>query len=378
MLDATLALNSKLLYLVSLGGYIPHHYSWMLLLFVVIFISLSIYALISLLLDHLSKKFEATKNVWDDALLHSIKKPLAAFVWLLGAVWGIQVITAYTDKNWNNFIKPVWELGIVFLLAWFFMKLLSEFEKSYAKIKKAEDKGADLATIHAVNKLLKASIAITTLVIILHTLGFSVSGVMAVGGIGGIAIGFAAQDLLANFFGALMIFIDRPFKVGEWVRSPDREIEGTVEEIGWRMTKIRTFDQRPLFVPNRVFTSIAVETPTRMFNRQISETLGLRYQDLEVLDKVIADIRQYLEDSPDIDKKRTTIVAFNGYGDYSLHIMLYCFTKTTVWVDFHTKKQEVLLDIKNIVHKNGADFAFPTSLVQLENTEKLLQEKPTK
>lgn len=369
MLDITLALNNKLIYLVSLGGYIPHKYSWMLLLFVVIFISLSLYALISLVLLKIGKKLEHTSNLWDDALLHAVKRPLASLVWIIGIIWSIQVISAYTDTNWNKYIQAVWELGIVFLIGWFFIRLLTEFEKSYSKAKQKANKEADVATIHAINKLLKASVAITTLVIVLHTLGFSVSGVLAVGGIGGIAIGFAAQDLLANFFGAIMIFVDRPFKVGEWVRSPDREIEGTVEEIGWRMTRIRTFDQRPLFVPNRVFTSIAVETPSRMFNRRIKENIGLRYEDLSVIDKVVADIKTYLEANAGIDKSKTLIVGFDNYGDFALHIMIYCFTTTTVWTQYQEIKQEALLEIRNIVHKNGADFAFPTSVVQLENME---------
>lgn len=369
MLDITLALNNKLIYLVSLGGYIPHKYSWMLLLFVVIFISLSLYALISLVLLKIGKKLEHTSNLWDDALLHAVKRPLASLVWIIGIIWSIQVISAYTDTNWNKYIQAVWELGIVFLIGWFFIRLLTEFEKSYSKAKQKANKEADIATIHAINKLLKASVAITTLVIVLHTLGFSVSGVLAVGGIGGIAIGFAAQDLLANFFGAIMIFVDRPFKVGEWVRSPDREIEGTVEEIGWRMTRIRTFDQRPLFVPNRVFTSIAVETPSRMFNRRIKENIGLRYEDLSVIDKVVADIKTYLETNTGIDKSKTLIVGFDNYGDFALHIMIYCFTTTTVWTQYQEIKQEALLEIRNIVHKNGADFAFPTSVVQLENME---------
>ena len=114
---------------------------------------------------------------------------------------------------------------------------------------------------------------------ILQSLGVSVSGLLAFGGIGGIAVGFAARDLLANFLGGLSIYLDRPFTVGDWIRSPDREIEGTVEEIGWRMTRIRTFDQRPLYVPNSIFASVALENPSRMNNRRIYETLGIRYED---------------------------------------------------------------------------------------------------
>ena len=90
---------------------------------------------------------------------------------------------------------------------------------------------------------------------------------------------FAAKDLLANFFGGLTIYLDRPFAVGDWIRSPDREIEGTVERIGWRLTLIRTFDKRPLYIPNAVFTTIAVENPSRMHNRRIYETIGIRYDD---------------------------------------------------------------------------------------------------
>ena len=82
---------------------------------------------------------------------------------------------------------------------------------------------------------------------------------------GGIAVGFAARDLLANFLGGLSIFMDRPFAVGDWIRSPDREIEGTVEDVGWRVTRIRTFDQRPLYVPNSVFSTVALENPSRLY-----------------------------------------------------------------------------------------------------------------
>ena len=87
-------------------------------------------------------------------------------------------------------------------------------------------------------------------------------------------MGFAAKDVLANFFGTLMLLVDKPFVVGDWIRSPDREIEGTVEDVGWRTTRIRTFDRRPLYVPNANFASLTVENPQRMENRRIYETFS--------------------------------------------------------------------------------------------------------
>ena len=144
----------------------------------------------------------------------------------------------------------------------------------------------DQTTIDAIAKLLRISVIIIGFLIALQSIGYSISGVLAFGGVGGIAVGFAARDLLANFFGGLMIYMDRPFNVGDWIRSPDKEIEGTVEKIGWRSTTIRTFDKRPLHVPNSIFSNISVENPSRMSNRRIKETIGIRYDDLSKMEKL--------------------------------------------------------------------------------------------
>ncbi|MCL4106580.1 UNVERIFIED_CONTAM: hypothetical protein GTU68_009714 [Idotea baltica] len=200
---------------------------------------------------------------------------------------------------------------------------------------------------------------------VLQALGVSISGLLAFGGIGGIAVGFAAKDLLANFFGGLSIYLDRPFTVGDWIRSPDQEIEGTVEDIGWRLTRIRTFDQRPLYVPNAVFSQVSVENPSRMLNRRIHETIGVRYEDSHKLDTIVAQVKTMLENHPEIDLSRTLIVNFVSFGPSSLDFFIYTFTKTTNWVKFHQVKQDVLLQILGIVHDNGADVAFPTTTLHM-------------
>ena len=191
---------------------------------------------------------------------------------------------------------------------------------------------------------------------------------MAFGGVGGIAVGFAARDLLANFFGGLMIYMDRPFNVGEWIRSPDKEIEGTVEKIGWRLTTIRTFDKRPLYVPNSLFNNISVENPSRMSNRRIKETIGIRYDDLSKMKKIIDDVKKMLKEHPEIDKNKTLIVNFNEFAPSSLDFFVYTFTKTTDWVHYHEIKQEIMLSIINIIESNGAECAFPTSTLHIASS----------
>jgi len=223
----------------------------------------------------------------------------------------------------------------------------------------------DQTTADAIAKLLRISVILTSALVAMQTLGYSVSGVLAFGGIGGIAVGFAARDLLANFFGGLMIYMDRPFDVGDWIRSPDQEIEGIVEKIGWRLTTIRTFDKRPLYVPNAIFTNISVENPSRMSNRRIKETIGIRYDDAAKMKDIIADVKQMLKEHDEIDPSQTLIVNFNEFAPSSLDFFIYTFTKTTNWIRFHEIKQDVLLEIINIIESHGAECAFPTSTLHI-------------
>ena len=249
------------------------------------------------------------------------------------------------------------------------VRFINNVEKGIIAQKQARNEPIDVTTVDAVGKLLRVSVLITAVLVAMQSLGFSISGLLAFGGIGGLAVSFAAKDLLANFFGGLMIYLDRPFAVGDWIRSDDRQIEGTVEEIGWRLTRIRTFDKRPLYVPNGIFTQIAVENPSRMTNRRISETIGVRYDDFAHVAAIINDIKEMLRSHPEIDQDQTLIVNFLQYGPSSLDIMVYTFTRTTVWVTYHEVKQDVLLKIGEIIEGYGAEIAFPTQTLHLMSGE---------
>ena len=253
-------------------------------------------------------------------------------------------------------------------MAWFKNRFVEEFQEvvTFPRRDGTESRW-DSATASALGKVLRASVIITTGLLILQAYGLPIEGVLAFGGVGGIAVGFAAKDLLANFLGTLMLLIDKPFVVGDWIRSPDREIEGTVEEVGWRTTRIRTFDRRPLYVPNSNFASLAVENPERMENRRIYETFRVRYVDMPNVKKLIDEVREMLRNHPAIDVTRTLMVNLDTYTEFSVNFFVYTFTKTTDWAEFHEIKEEILLLISDIVYKQGADFAFPTQTLYLEN-----------
>lgn len=334
--------------------------SWVVQVFVVVLLTLILAFVLKRVLHRLEVKLEKTHTPWDDALVSALRKPATMTVWIIGIAFAIEIIEGETRAAIFDAVGPVRDVGIIAMIAWFLVRFIRDAEENMVRAKTAKGEEFDRTTMDAIAKLLRLSVIITATLVALQTLGFSVSGVLAFGGIGGIAVGFAARDLLANFFGGLMIYLDRPFAVGDWVRSPDRNIEGTVEQIGWRLTRIRTFDSRPLYVPNSVFTNIAVENPSRMAHRRIYETIGVRYDDAAKVGAIVKEVTELLTNHEEIQTDRTLMVNFTTCGPSSLDFFIYCFTRTTVWAEFHRVKQEVLLAVLDIIEKHGAEVAFPT------------------
>ncbi len=345
--------------------YLQNEYFWISQVFVVVLATLVLDFIQRRILKNLAKRLQRTANPWDDALMEAIRRPLVYLIWVLGFSFAAKFVKYDENVAIFDLIEPIRDIGVIAILTWFLVRLIKQAEINLIKSRRAKDESVDITTLDAITKLLRLSVIITAALVMLQTLGFSVSGVLAFGGVGGIAIGFAARDLLANFFGGLMIYLDRPFSVGDWVRSPDRSIEGTIEKIGWRLTIIRTFDKRPLYVPNSVFATIAVENPSRMTNRRIYETIGVRYDDAAKVAVILSDIEKMLKNHPDIDTDQTLMVNFNSFAASSLDFFVYTFTKTTVWTDYHKIKQAILLKIYSIISEHGAEIAFPTSTIYI-------------
>ncbi len=317
-------------------------------------------------LRHIEKIAARTATVWDDALIKAARKPLTLILWVTGTTYAIKIVHKHLGTPVFDFVQPTRDTLIIAALAWFLMRLIRHASHNILTRNAAEDR-LDHTTVDALSKLGRFSVVIVSTLVILQTLGYSISGVLAFGGIGGIAVGFAAKDMLANFFGGLTIYLDRPFTVGEWIRSPDHQIEGTVEYIGWRHTRVRAFNKNPIYVPNALFTTIVVENPTRMTNRRIKETIGIRYADLDRMASIVSDVRAMLQAHPEIDTSTTLIVNFNQFAASSLDFFIYTFTRTVEWVHYHEVKQDVLLKIAAIIQTHGAEIAFPTRTVHLES-----------
>lgn len=302
-----------------------------------------------------------TNNQWDDILVDSIGVPVSWMIVVIGATWVGDISARHFSSEIVTSIPVVRQLSLIILVAWALWRLINRAEERQLH------QGTDPTTVQLVGKVAKLTVTVLIVLPVFQLLGISISGILAFGGVGGLIVGMAAKDLLANFFGSMIVYMDRPFRVGDWIRSPDRSIEGTVEHIGFRVTRIRTFDKRPLYVPNSVFTTITVENPSRMQNRRIYETVGIRYQDAQKLSVIMDDVRRMLREHQEIDQDQTMIVNFNSFGESSLDFFIYTFTRTTDWVRFHEIKQDVLLKVLEVIHSHGADCAFPTRSLHLES-----------
>jgi MscS family membrane protein len=357
-------------------GLSQESYSAVLKIFTVVFIAGALSYFSGKVLDKLGKQLAKTHNLWDDTLVEAARPPLKLMIWVVGVSLAAEIAQSYSGAGVFEYIDSGRKVFVIYCLIWFLIRFISGAEKILVSDSKMKEP-MDETTVAAIGKLTRVSVIITGVLVVLQTLGFSISGVLAFGGIGGIAVGFAAKDLLANFFGGLMVYLDRPFSVGDWIRSPDKNIEGTVENIGWRTTRIRTFEKRPIYVPNSTFMSLTVENPSRMTHRRINENIGVRYCDAGKIENILREVKQMLIDHDDLDTDQTLIVNFNMFGPSSLDFFIYTFTKTTNWIEFHQVKQNVLLEVMRIIEANGAEIAFPTRTLYMAEAPGPSENDPT-
>ena len=323
-----------------------------------------------LLFTGISKK---TATDFDDIILKSIQKPLTYLIILVSLILISEALNSlFQIFEFFNRSKVIYLL-IVILISWTLLRILNGYysNKSFLRnLKESDDPMVVEQTYEITIRIFKIIVIIITALTLMQEFGLSISGLLAFGGVGGLVIGLAAKDLLSNFFGGLMIFLDRPFKVGEFIKSPDRNIEGIVESIGWRLTVVRTFSKNVLYIPNSAFANIVVENATRMTNRRINQIIGLRYDDLDKIPKIVDDVRIYLESHNDIDQSNKPTVYFQSFSASSCDFFIRAFTKTRDWREFLKIKEQVLYKVSEIINNHNAAIAFPTMTIEMDNPEK--------
>ncbi len=308
-----------------------------------------------------------TKTDIDDQLLEALEKPLEFGFVIIGLYIGGQVLP-FPD-----------EVGVIFdrlIRSFIALILFWAIYRSIDPLSSLMDRGIELMGSVSMRdtmkgffvKLGKFIVAALGVAAVFQEWGFNVAAVLGSLGLVGMAVALGAKDFIANLFAGLTIFLDRMFEKGNWIQTPD--VDGNVEDIGFRATKIRRFDKALVTIPNSRLAGEALINFSRMTNRRIYWKIGVEYRTTkEQLQLIIQDIKEYLNTSEDFETdpaKTKTFVFVDSFGASSIDIMVYCFTKTTVWGEWLACKERLGYTIKDIVEGRGTAFAFPSTSLYVE------------
>jgi len=339
--------------------------------FAIAFVLLFFALLLKKILAHLFTKaiFRAaqkTSSEMDEMLLKKLNKPAEFLVLVTGFYLAVELLQLPKEpSNIDGIARNLVQVLLTFNLAWFCYNMVSLLESWLGHWAGRTESTLDDHLIPFIRKSLRVFIVFLAVLLLIQNLGYSISGLLASLGLGGLAVALAAKDSLSNIFGSLMILLDRPFSIGDWVKAG--EMEGTVEEIGFRSTRIRTFAKTLITVPNSSLMNLSIDNFSLMPKRRIKLTVGVTYATTPTqMRQAVAEIKQLLRTHPAIDQE-FFLVNFTDFGASSLDIMVYCFTISTVWGEYLEAREDVCLKIMDLLEKLGLEIAFPSRTLYLRN-----------
>lgn len=308
----------------------------------------------------ISHKISQTDSNADDEIGAAFEKPVSLLFLAIGiyvALWYLPLSPAV-----DALVLKLLRSSVILLIGWGVYNFAAA--ESILSHELQEKVKVDRILIPFFSKFIRFVVVALIVVMVANEWGYDINGFIAGLGLGGLAFALAAKDALANIFGGLVIIMEKPFSIGEWIYTPS--VEGTVETITFRSTRIRGFDQAIITVPNSTLANEPITNYTRMGKRRINYHLGLTYStSREQISNCVQRIKQMLIDHPDIHPE-TVIVNFEAFGDSSLDILIYCFTNTTQWTEYLEVRQAVNLEIMKILEDMNVIIAFPSRSLYFE------------
>ena len=308
-----------------------------------------------------------TKSELDDLVLHAVEKPLEFGFVAVGFYMAGQVLpmSEAVSATFDQFIRSLIALTLFWVLFRSIDPLSSFMDRGIAMLGSSSMRDTMKGFFV---KLAKFVVICMGIAAVFQEWGFNVAALLGSLGLMGMAVALGARDFIANLFAGLTIFLDRMFEKGNWIRTPD--VDGIVEDIGFRATKIRQFDKALVTIPNSRLAGEALVNFSRRTNRRIYWIIGVEYRTTQdQLRMIVHDILKYLKSHEDFetDPARTkTFVFVDAFDASSINIMLYCFTKTTEWGEWLACKERLAYKVKDIVEGHGAAFAFPSTSLYVE------------
>lgn len=297
------------------------------------------------------------------SVLLSFERPLRGFFVFIGIYAALLYLPL--PVRYDTVLHDLFRTLVIIHIAWGLFNLSATSSSVFLKIGRKFDVEVDQILLPFLSKLVRFAIVAMALSIIAAEWGYDVSGFIAGLGLGGLAFALAAQDSIGNFFGGVVIITEKPFTLGDWIQTPS--VEGIVEDITFRSTKIRTFGDSVVVVPNSTLANEPIENWSQMTKRLISFNLGIVYSTpRSKVENCVNRIENLLKQREDIDQE-LIIVRFNEFNESSLDIFVYFFTKTTGWVEHVDIRQDINYKIMDILAEEGVTAALPSTNVHMEN-----------
>jgi MscS family membrane protein len=315
-----------------------------------------------LLAGRLRAVAKRTRFQIDDEIVEALEDPLA----LIPVVLGVFIAAEYLSLSGQleAIADQIVRSLVVYVIFWILVRLVQPLSFLLEKLEQVFTS----AMVDWLIKTIRVALIFLGAATVLEIWGIKVGPILAGLGLLGVAVALGAQDLFKNLISGLLIIAERRFAPGQWI-CVDGIVEGTVESIGFRSTLIRRFDKAPVHVPNAKLSDNAVTNFSAMTHRRIYWVVGVEYRTtVEQLREIRDGIEQYVLNSEDFAKppEVATFVRIDKFSDSSIDIMLYCFTKTTVWGEWLAIKEELAYKIKQIVTEAGTSFAFPSRSIYVE------------
>lgn len=317
---------------------------------------------VKIVLGQLKRLAGKTKMRFDDEALTVLERPIAFIPVVLGVYLAVDYLAL--SGSLELFADRIVRSMIVFVIFWAFRNLVPPLSGILRQLEKYFTASMVAWLIKAINVAL---IFIGTATI-LEIWGIRIGPIIAGLGLFGVAVALGAQDLFKNLIAGILIIAEKRFNPGDWIKV-DGEVEGTVENIGFRSTLIRQFDKAPVYVPNARLSDNSLVNYSLMTHRRIYWAIGVAYHTtVDQLRAICDGIDAYIRESDAFDTTPavSTFVRIDRFSDSSIDILIYCFTKTTVWGEWLAIKENLACEIKRIVETAGASFAFPSQSVYIE------------
>ncbi|MFH3478736.1 mechanosensitive ion channel family protein [Xanthobacter variabilis] len=309
--------------------------------------------------------FGGKSHAFRDDLQHALQGPVELLSIVLGSFLAFEVIKFNEDSYEKLFSQHIVETLFIIAVYWAIIAVITPLTE---QLRPRSSKLTD-SVIDWIRKALKSFVAFFAIAAILQQWGIRIGPLLAGMGIAGAAVALGAQALFKNLISGVLILLERRFQYGDWVKV-EGVIEGTVESIGFRSTRIRQFDDSAVQVPNSDLADNAVINYSQMRRRRIYWLIGVPYSTTIDQLKTIRDgIESYIHTCPDFVPYRTasTFVRIDSFGSSSINIMVYCFTKTTNWGEWLLVKERLAYKIMEIVLGAGSGFAFPSTSLYVES-----------